>query len=142
MAEAVRPRRQRTASSRVRTFDLETRNQIKRKRLDSLEADNWHESRAKEEEEDDDYNPMDDDESGDEVAVDARKKSKKKKAKKEGWNAMQKCKSLRGDPRRGRRQFCSVSGLMGKYKCPVTGDYLATLEAYETHRETRLKGLI
>ena len=52
MAEAVRPRRQRTASSRVRTFDLETRNQIKRKRLDSLEADNWHESRAKEEEED------------------------------------------------------------------------------------------
>ena len=165
MAEAVRPRRQRTASSRVRTFDLETRNQIKRKRLDSLEADNWHESRAKEEEEDDDYNPMDDDESGDEVAVDARKKSKKKKAKKEGWNAMQKCKSLQeildeaeyhkypswvpnfasiaaAPSRYPQRQFCSVSGLMGKYKCPVTGDYLATLEAYETHRETRLKGLI
>ena len=35
---------------------------------------------------------------------------------------------------------CSVTGLMGKYKCPVTGDYLATLEAYGTHRETRLKG--
>ena len=107
----------------------------------------------------------DDDESGDEVAVDVRKKSKKKKAKKEGWNAMQKCKSLQeildeaeyhkypswvpnfasiaaAPSRYPQRQFCSVSGLMGKYKCPVTGDYLATLEAYETHRETRLKGLI
>lgn len=40
------------------------------------------------------------------------------------------------------RNFCSVTGLASKYKCPVTGDYLATLEAYETHRETRLKGLI
>ena len=40
------------------------------------------------------------------------------------------------------RNFCSVTGLQGKYKCPVTGEYIATLEAYETHRETRLKGLI
>jgi hypothetical protein len=41
-----------------------------------------------------------------------------------------------------KRNFCTISGLMGKYKCPVTGDYVATLPAYETHRETRLKGLI
>ena len=40
------------------------------------------------------------------------------------------------------RNFCSVTGLASKYKCPVTGVYLATMEAYETHRETRLKGLI
>ena len=40
------------------------------------------------------------------------------------------------------RRFCSVTGLAGKYKCPITGDYLATLDAYNTHRETRLKGLV
>lgn len=40
------------------------------------------------------------------------------------------------------RRFCSVTGLEGKYKCPVTGDRLANLDAYNTHRETRLKGLI
>ena len=40
------------------------------------------------------------------------------------------------------RSFCKITGLAGKYKGPVTGEYLATLAAYETHRETRLKGLI
>ena len=41
-----------------------------------------------------------------------------------------------------KRNFCPITGLLGKYKCPMTGEYLATLPAYETHRETRLKGLI
>lgn len=40
------------------------------------------------------------------------------------------------------RRFCSISGLSGKYKCPVTGEYLGSLDAFTTHRETRLKGLI
>jgi hypothetical protein len=35
-----------------------------------------------------------------------------------------------------------VTGVAGKYKCPVTGEYLGSIEAYTTHRETRLKGLI
>ena len=97
-----------------------------------------------------------------EVSVDSRKK-KKKKARKDTWNATQKCKSLQevldeadyhkypswvpnfvsiaaAPSRYPPRHFCSVSGLVGKYKCPVTGDYLATQEAYDTHRETRLKG--
>ena len=150
----------------MRTFDQATRNEIKRKRLESLEADNWHEDRRKDEEEDDDYNPLDDASSGDEVSVDVRKKkNKKKKVKKDVWNATQKCKSLQevldeaeyhkypswvpnftsiaaSPSRYPQRHFCSVSGLVGKYKCPVTGEYLATQEAYETHRETRLKGLI
>jgi len=148
----------------LRTFDQATRNEIKRKRLESLEADNWQEDKRKDEDEDDDYNPLDDASSGDEVSVDVRKK-KKKKAKRDAWNATQKCKSLQeildeaeyhkypswvpnfasiaaAPSRYPPRHFCSVSGLVGKYKCPVTGDYLATLEAYETHRETRLKGLI
>ena len=41
-----------------------------------------------------------------------------------------------------KRSFCPITGLLGKYKCPMTGEYLATLPAYETHRETRLKGLV
>ena len=65
MAEAVRPKRSRAASSRVRTFDVATRNEIKRKRLESLEADNWHEDRRQADEDDDDYNPLDDASSGD-----------------------------------------------------------------------------
>ena len=40
------------------------------------------------------------------------------------------------------RRFCSVSGLQGKYKCRVTGEYLANLAAYGTHRETKLKGMV
>jgi zinc finger HIT domain-containing protein 1 len=161
-----RSTRERKASSKVRVFDQNMRNEIKRKRLDSLEADNWHEERRTvEEADDDDYNPLDDASSGDEVAVAGPKrgKSKKKKQKKDVWNATQKCKSLQeildeaeyhkypswvpnyasiaaAPSRYPPRHFCSVTGLMGKYKCPVTGDYLATMDAYTTHRETRLKG--
>ena len=99
-----------------------------------------------------------------EVKVDGPKRGKKKKQKKRDiWSAASKCKSLQeiideGDydnypswvpnyssiaaapSRYPPRRFCSVTGLSGKYKCPVTGDYLATLDAYSTHRETRLKG--
>ena len=57
--------RQRQGTAKVRSFDESTRKEIKRKRLDSLEADNWQEDRRKDDEEDDDYNPLDDDESGD-----------------------------------------------------------------------------
>lgn len=102
-----------------------------------------------------------------EVAVDAPKRSKKnkKKQKKDAWNAAKQCKSLQevldeaeyhkypswvpnylsvaaAPSRYPARNFCSVTGLVGKYKCPVTGDYLATIDAYTTHRETRLKGLV
>ena len=99
-----------------------------------------------------------------EVAVGATKRGKKKKkARKDIWSSAQKCKSLQeildeaehhkypswmpnyasieaAPSRHPPRHFCSVTGLVGKYRCPVTGDYLATLEAYSTHRETRLKG--
>ena len=55
-----RSTRERKASSKVRVFDQNMRNEIKRKRLDSLEADNWHEERRTvEEADDDDYNPLD-----------------------------------------------------------------------------------
>ena len=102
-----------------------------------------------------------------EVKVDAKRGKKKKAKKKDVWSASarEKCKSLQeiideaeyqkypswvpnyssiaaAPSRYPPRRFCSVSGLVGKYKCPVTGDYLATLDAYTTHRETRLKGLI
>ena len=56
-----RSSRQRTGTSKVRVFDENTRKEIKRKRLDSLENDNWQEERQREvDDEDDDYNPMDD----------------------------------------------------------------------------------
>ena len=98
--------------------------------------------------------------------MDSKRSTKKKKPKKKDiWNATQKCKTLQevldeaeyhkypswmpnytsiaaAPSRYPPRRFCSVSGLAAKYKCPVTGDYLATLEAYGTHRETRLKGLV
>ena len=100
-----------------------------------------------------------------EVAVGVSKRSKKKKKKKDTWNAAQKCKSLQevldeaqyhkypswvpnyasiaaAPSRYPPRRFCSVSGVLGKYQCPVTGEYLGSLSAYTTHRETRLKGLI
>ena len=68
MAE-VAPKRSRASrgKSKVRVFDEHTRSEIKRKRLNSLEADNWQEERHKDvDEDDDDYNPMDDDDaSGD-----------------------------------------------------------------------------
>ena len=101
------------------------------------------------------------------VKVDGPKrgKSKKKPKKKDAWNSTQKCKSLQevldeaeyhkypsnvpnwasiaaAPSRYPPRRFCTVTGLAGKYKCPVTGDYLATLDAYGTHRETRLKGIV
>ena len=61
-----RSSRQRTGTSKVRVFDENTRKEIKRKRLDSLEADNWQEERQREvDDEDDDYNPLDDGDSGD-----------------------------------------------------------------------------
>lgn len=238
MADAVakRPTRARKATSKVRVFDQSTRNEIRKKRLDALEADNWQEEKPKAEEEDDDeyiyassgdgaHRPTRHARHADalplllfltrsalctlaEVAVDAPKRGrKKKKAKRDVWNATQKCKSLQVPPtlgasrvgRHGRpcraplqpaaacarqpdsptrararpqevldeaqlhkypswvptyssiaaapsryppRRFCSVSGLHSKYKCPVTGEYLATMEAYTTHRETRLKGLV
>ena len=58
-----RSARQKTA--KVKIFDEATRREIKRKRLDSLEKDNWHEERRLEDEDDDDYNPLDDASSGD-----------------------------------------------------------------------------
>ncbi len=169
--EVKRSTRVRKASAYVRVFDEHTRNEIKRKRLDALEKDNWQEEKqAVGDEEDDDYNPMDDgDDSGEEsVAVGSKRttsKKKKKRRQSDVWNAAQKCKSLReiideaeyhkypswvpnyvsiaaAPSRYPPRRFCSVTGLAGKYKCPVTGDYLATIDAYTTHRETRLKGLI
>ena len=42
-AAPKRSARQRTASSRVRVFDEHMRREIKRKRLNALEQDNWHE---------------------------------------------------------------------------------------------------
>ena len=89
----------------------------------------------------------------------------KKQKKKDIWSATSKCKTLQevldeaeyhkypsfvpnyasiaaAPSRYPPRRFCSVTGLAGKYKCPITGAYIATVEAYETHRETRLKGLI
>ena len=107
-----------------------------------------------------------------EVAVDKKKpkgrgkaEKGKKKGKKDAWNAAQKCKSLTeildeaeyhkypswvptytsiaaAPSRYPPRKFCAVTGLAGKYQCPVTGESLATLDAYGTHRETRLKGLV
>ena len=64
--EPKRSSRTRKATAKVRVFDDHMRAEIKRKRLESLEADNWHEERRKDEEdEDEDYNPLDDDASGD-----------------------------------------------------------------------------
>ena len=40
------------------------------------------------------------------------------------------------------RRFCSITGYRAKYKCAVTGDYLGSVSAVATHRETRLKGLV
>ena len=63
-----RSARQKTA--KVKIFDEATRREIKRKRLDSLEKDNWHEERRLEDEDDDDYNPLDDASSGDGARAD------------------------------------------------------------------------
>ena len=160
--------RSRKLSQHLRVFDDHTRSEIKRKRLDALEADNWAVERRKDggDPDDDDYNPLEDPGSDEEVAVSGAKRSKKKKKKaRDKWNAAQKCKTLQevldeaqyhkypswapnwlsiaaAPSRYPPRRFCSVSGVVGKYQCPVTGDYLGSLSAYTTHRETRLKGLI
>jgi hypothetical protein len=99
-----------------------------------------------------------------EVKIDGPKRGKKKKQKKRDiWSATQKCKSLNevideaeyhkypswvpnyasiaaAPSRYPPRRFCSVTGLGGKYKCPVTGDYLATIDAYR-HRHRWLEPL-
>ena len=162
-----RSTRTRKLSSRVRVFDEHTRAEITRKKLDALEKDNWLEDKRKGEDDDDEeYDPLRDAGSDDEVAVDQPKKKKPKKAKKAlSSHLAKKCKSLQeildeaqfhkypswvpnyssiaaAPSRYPPRRFCSVTGLAGRYKCPVTGDYLSSLSAYETHRETRLVGLI
>ena len=62
-----RSQRQRSQSRHVRMFDQHTRDEIIRKRLQSLEADNWQEDKRRDEAdlEDDDYNPLADASSGD-----------------------------------------------------------------------------
>lgn len=117
-AKAQRSSRQRKASKAARTFDQNQRNELKRKRLEALERDNWQEEKERpEDEEDDDYVPLDDsDDDGAPphtraraqsttlltapavpVAVDVggrSTKKKKRKKKSDVWNAAQKCKSL------------------------------------------------
>ena len=66
MEQLKRSSRTRKASAKVRVFEQHMRDEIKRKRLASLEQDNWHEERRTvDEDEDEDYVPLDDDESGD-----------------------------------------------------------------------------
>ncbi|KAL1529026.1 hypothetical protein AB1Y20_010346 [Prymnesium parvum] len=160
MVEGKRGGRARKATEKVRVFDASTRAELRKRKLDALEADNWEEEKPTEE--DGEYLEEEEDEI---VAVGAAKRARKKKAKRDVWNATQKCKSLQeildeeqylrypswvpnflsiaaAPSRYPPRRFCSVSGLEAKYKCPVTGEYLATLDAFETHRETRLKGLV
>ena len=51
--------RSRTLSQHLRVFDEHTRSEIKRKRLDALEQDNWQLDRRKDDDDDDDdYNPL------------------------------------------------------------------------------------
>ena len=170
-APRARSSRTRKLSSKMRVFDDYTRNEIKRKKLDALEADDWK-VEAVNPDEDDEYNPLDDTAtSGDDVtvAVSGSKRGKSKKPKKnkrrDSFLAAAKVKTLadivdREDystypswvpnyasivtapPTCPPRNFCSVTGLEGKYQCPVTGEYLANLDSYSTHRETRLKGLV
>eukprot|EP00308_Calcidiscus_leptoporus_P022885 CAMPEP_0119373454 /NCGR_PEP_ID=MMETSP1334-20130426/25660_1 /TAXON_ID=127549 /ORGANISM="Calcidiscus leptoporus, Strain RCC1130" /LENGTH=169 /DNA_ID=CAMNT_0007391241 /DNA_START=12 /DNA_END=521 /DNA_ORIENTATION=+ len=161
-----RERRTRKVSQRVRVFDEDQRRQIILKRLKLLEDDHWQEERRRDDDaEDEDY--VLSASSGDEVAVGTSKRPKKKKTnkKRDAWAAAQQCKSLQevldeaqyhqypswvptylsvaaAPSRYPPRRFCSVSGVAGKYRCPMTGDYLGSLDAYNTHRETRLRGLI
>mmetsp|Transcript_3422 Transcript_3422/g.9761 ORF Transcript_3422/g.9761 Transcript_3422/m.9761 type:complete len:176 (-) Transcript_3422:220-747(-) len=164
--------RTRQLSEKVRVFDDDTRETLKRKRLDALERDNWVDDGG---DDDDSYEP-DEDASDEELFLGDEKKSKKKGARKgpkkktrHGGDQFreegQKSKSFdeivedeqfhkypswvptyenaRAKPSAyPPRKFCYLTGLPGKYRCPVTGDYLATLDAYEVHQETRLKGLI
>uniref|UniRef100_A0A7S4BLU8 Uncharacterized protein n=1 Tax=Chrysotila carterae TaxID=13221 RepID=A0A7S4BLU8_CHRCT len=91
---APRGTRTRKISERMRVFDEDTRREITRRRLESLEKDNWQEERRKEEDEDEEEYVLSAS-SGDEVAVSAAKKQRRKKQKKrDAWNASQQCKTL------------------------------------------------
>lgn len=171
--------RQRQLSEKVRVFDEDTRQELKRQRLRALEQDNWREDAGDGEDTDDDYIP-DDNSEGEGLFIGERKASKKKEKKVAVPRAKKKKTRHGGDAFRDKglgactfddvvaeaqydklppwvptyvtaaarpssrppRHFCYLTGLPGKYKCPVTGDYLANLDAYEMHTETRLKGLV
>eukprot|EP00966_Prymnesium_polylepis_P062175 1442617-Prymnesium_polylepis.1 len=100
MADAPkRSSRTKKATDKVRKFDGHMRSEIRKKKLDALEQDNWQEEKPRvEEEEDEDYMDEDDED----VAVGTSKKSnkKKKKQKRDIWNATQKCKPLQVARRR------------------------------------------
>ena len=51
----MRTARKRTASAGFKVFNAETRAEILRKKLKSLEADNWVEDRPKDDDNDSDY---------------------------------------------------------------------------------------
>jgi hypothetical protein len=156
----------------VRTLDDHARQELKRKRLDALEQDNWQEDAL--EPDDDDYDPNESDEEA-QMGLGEQKKARKKAPSKglkkktrqggdqfrdEGaraktfedivedeqyhkypsWVPTYLSAAVKPSTRPARK-FCYLTGLPGKYKCPVTGDYLATLDAYEMHKETRLKGM-
>lgn len=165
----------RQRQAKPRALDEQARQELKRKRLDALEQDNWLEETV--ELDDDEYDPKADDDN-DELFLGEQKKRKKgaaaagkgsKKKTRHGgdqfreevtrtktfedivdeeqyhkypsWVPTYLSAAVKPSARPPRR-FCYLTGLPGKYKCPVTGDYLGTLEAYETHKETRLKGMI
>jgi hypothetical protein len=156
----------------VRALDDHARQELKRKRLDALEQDNWQEDAL--EPDDDDYDPNESDEEA-KMGLGEQKKGRKKAPSKglkkktrqggdqfrdEGartktfedivedeqyhkypsWVPTYLSAAVKPSTRPARK-FCYLTGLPGKYKCPVTGDYLATLDAYEMHKETRLKGM-
>lgn len=158
--------------TKVRALDDRARQELKRKRLDALEQDNWQEE-APEPDDDDDYDPNDSDD--EELFLGEPKKGKKKGLGKGAKKKTRHGGDQRDDAGRAKsfddivedeqyhkfpswvptylsaavkpstrppRKFCYLTGLPGKYKCPVTGEYLGSLDAYETHKETRLKGMI
>lgn len=158
--------------TKVRALDDRARQELKRKRLDALEQDNWQEE-APEPDDDDDYDPNDSDD--EKLFLGELKKGKKKGPGKGAKKNTRHGGDQRDDAGRARsfddivedeqyhkfpswvptylsaavkpstrppRKFCYLTGLPGKYKCPVTGEYLGSLDAYETHKETRLKGMI
>ncbi|KAG8467043.1 hypothetical protein KFE25_000359 [Diacronema lutheri] len=161
----------RQRQTKVRALDDHARQELKRKRLDALEQDNWHEDAL--EPDDDDYEPNESDDG--ELFLGEQKKGRKKSAGKGAKKKTRGGDQFREETGRTKsfddivddeqyhkfpswvptylsaavkpstrppRKFCYLTGLAGKYKCPVTGDYLGSLEAYETHKETRLKGMV
>lgn len=161
----------RQRQTKVRALDDHARQELKRKRLDALEQDNWQEEAL--EPDDDDYDPNDSDE--EELFLGEQKKGKKRGAGKSLKKKTRHGDQFRDESARTKsfdeildeeqyhkyptwvptylsaavkpstrppRKFCYLTGLPGKYKCTVTGDYLGTLEAFETHKETRLKGMV